>query len=137
MYIYFCSHVLFATTELVSSKLVTRVKTFLHQYSRRWWVDPFFELKRYVVCSYEFYIVIVFIITPSIKLQALQENVVLKEIMCGDEAAAVRASLDCKYPVSYLLCNVLMMYIPLNVVNISLYIISESEFDSESNNQFA
>lgn len=128
---------MFATTELVSLKLVTRVKTFLHQYSRRWWVDPFFELKRYVVCSYEFYIVIVFIIIPSIKLQALQENVVLKEIMCGDEAAAVRASLDCKYPVSYPLCDILMMYIPRNVVNISLYIISESEFDSESNNQFA
>ena len=32
--------------------------------------------------------------------EALDESITLKEVMCGDEAAAVRASLDCQYPVS-------------------------------------
>lgn len=31
--------------------------------------------------------------------EAFDESVTLKEVMCGDEAAAVRASLDCQYPV--------------------------------------
>lgn len=31
--------------------------------------------------------------------EAISEGVQLKEVMCGDEAAAVRMSLDCTYPV--------------------------------------
>jgi len=31
--------------------------------------------------------------------EAISEDVTLKEVMCGDEAAAVRMSLDCSYPV--------------------------------------
>ena len=31
--------------------------------------------------------------------QAISETIELKDIMCGDEAAAVRQSLDIKYPV--------------------------------------
>ena len=31
--------------------------------------------------------------------EAITEGVTLKEVMCGDEAAAVRMSLDCTYPV--------------------------------------
>jgi hypothetical protein len=32
--------------------------------------------------------------------EAVSETLELKEVMCGDEAAAVRQSLDIKYPVS-------------------------------------
>lgn len=33
--------------------------------------------------------------------EAVSETLELKEVMCGDEAAAVRQSLDIKYPVYY------------------------------------
>ena len=46
--------------------------------------------------------------------EAVSETLELKEVMCGDEAAAVRHSLDIKYPVSiffYMICMcVLHMY---------------------------
>jgi hypothetical protein len=32
--------------------------------------------------------------------KAISDSIELKDIMCGDEAAAVRATLDIKYPVS-------------------------------------
>lgn len=36
-----------------------------------------------------------------VSFQAISDTIELKDIMCGDEAAAVRQSLDIKYPVRY------------------------------------
>ena len=37
--------------------------------------------------------------------ESVVDNMTLKAVMCGDEAAAARASLDCKYPVSHNNCD--------------------------------
>lgn len=99
------SHALCATTEPVSSKLVMQDRTFLHLYFPLWLADRSFVLRRYVflidVSIYQYPFSLIYSHGPRFP-QALQENVILKEIMCGDEAAAVRASLDCKYPVSFM-----------------------------------
>jgi hypothetical protein len=76
------------------------VRTFPPAFSHRWSATLNSELKWYVRSAAKLWLALV--IVGSVRAQSVPENIMLKDFMCGDEAASVLQYLDVRYPVRQL-----------------------------------